>query len=136
MKQISVYSITGFCDADLGNNVVDKRSITGYTFSITNQIQDKNDLRHLCYDGSISWRATYQSTISTSTNMSEYISLSTAGQQAIYLFNLLSECKLMKLLNKRKKELVKDNVNLINDNQGAIATITNNRSLKGMKHLL
>lgn len=76
--------ITGFCDADWAGNVEDRRSVTGYVFKFQN--------------GAISWSSRKQPTVAISITEAEYMSLSAATQEAIWLRNLYYE-----LMSKKTK---------------------------------
>ncbi|XP_031333882.1 secreted RxLR effector protein 161-like [Photinus pyralis] len=69
--------VIGYADSDWANNVDDRRSITGYAFL-------KNGT-------AISWGTKRQSTVSLSTTESEYMAMSMATQEALWLRNLSAE---------------------------------------------
>ena len=69
--------LTGYCDADWGGDTDSRKSITGYIFKLGG--------------GVITWRARKQPTVALSTAEAEYMSLSEATQEAIYLRQLLNE---------------------------------------------
>lgn len=70
-------SIIGFTDADWASNVDDRRSVTGYVFL-------KNGT-------AISWATRRQSTVALSTTESEYMAMSMAAQEALWLRGLSEE---------------------------------------------
>jgi hypothetical protein len=63
--------IVGYCDADWASDSDDRRSVTGYCFIKQN--------------GPISWSSKRQKTVALSTTEAEYMSLSTACQEALWL---------------------------------------------------
>lgn len=67
----------GYVDADYGNNLVDRRSFTGFAF--------------LMSGSPISWEARKQRTVALSTTEAEYMALAEACKEAIYLQSLISE---------------------------------------------
>ncbi|XP_055848463.1 uncharacterized protein LOC129913688 [Episyrphus balteatus] len=70
-------ALFGYTDADWGNCVIDRRSYTGYVFLLSG--------------AAISWKSTKQRTVSLSTTEAEYVSLSEASKEAIYLRSILLE---------------------------------------------
>ena len=87
-------NLTGYVDADWGSNKNDRKSYTGYVFKLAG--------------GSISWRSCKQKSVALSSTEAEYMALSEATKEAIYLRNLLED-----LTGKL------DCVSLYNDNQSA-----------------
>jgi hypothetical protein len=85
----------GVVDADWGTNVIDRRSYSGYAFILAG--------------APVSWEARKQRTIALSSTEAEYMAISEATKEAIYLQDVLNnvgmEC---------------ETVTLFNDNQGAI----------------
>lgn len=86
--------LIGYVDADWGSNKKDRKSYTGYVFKLAG--------------ASISWRSCKQKTVALSSTEAEYMALSEATKEAIYLRNLLED-----LLGKL------DCVLIYNDNQSA-----------------
>lgn len=75
-------TLTGYADADWANDLDDRRSITGYVFYV-----------HGC---PIAWTSRKQRTVALSTTEAEYIALSSATQEAIWLkesYKILQESK-------------------------------------------
>ncbi|XP_059057424.1 uncharacterized protein LOC131851019 [Achroia grisella] len=68
---------TGYVDADYGNNLVDRRSFTGFVYMMSG--------------APISWEARKQRTVALSTTEAEYMALAEACKEAIYLKTLISE---------------------------------------------
>ena len=101
----------GFADANWAGDVDTRRSTSGYVFMVAN--------------GVISWGSKKQSTVAKSTTEAEYVALSQATQEAIWLRRLLSDlgCKA-------------DGPTLINeDNQGAIEIARNPKFHNRTKHI-
>lgn len=63
--------LIGYCDADWASDIDSRRSVTGYVF--------------LYQGAAISWNTRKQSTIAGSTTEAEYMSLSAASSEAIWL---------------------------------------------------
>lgn len=88
-------ALSGFADADWGNDPVDRRSYTGYVF--------------ICSGAAVSWCSRKQRTVALSSTEAEYMSLTEAAKECIYLSSLLKELGLHSLA-----EII-----LYNDNQSA-----------------
>ena len=69
--------ITGFSDADWAGDVGDRKSTSGYVF--------------LLGGAAVSWKSAKQTTVALSTAEAEYIALSTASQEAMWLQQLMSD---------------------------------------------
>ena len=69
--------IDGYVDADFGGDVDTQRSTTGFIFSL--------------YGGPISWRSILQPITALSTTEAEYIRLTEATKEVIWLKGLLTE---------------------------------------------
>ncbi len=69
--------LNGYTDADWASNNVDRRSYTGFVFKLSN--------------AAISWESRKQRTVALSSTEAEYIALSEASKEAIYLKKLLAE---------------------------------------------
>ena len=111
-KSRSALKLVGFCDADWGASVKDRRSITGYNF----QLSVNGPL--------ISWKSRKQPTVALSTCEAEYISLANAVQEAKFLKQLCSDMN-----------VVIDNVLIKVDNQGAINLAKNPVNHQRSKHI-
>ena len=99
----------GYSDASFANNY-DRTSVSGYVF--------------LLAEGAITWGSKKQNTISLSTAEAEYISLSDATREAIWLRNLYAE------LGYPQQEPTL----IYGDNQSALAIAENPRYHKRTKH--
>ena len=84
--------LVGFADADWANAMDDRRSYTGYFFKLAN--------------AAISWSSRKQKSVALSST--EYVSLSEAAKEAMYLKKFLEE-----ILGNQEK------ITIFNDNQGA-----------------
>ncbi len=100
----------GFSDADWGASTEDRKSISGYYFAL-----NKNG-------PAISWKSKRQSTVALSSCESEYIALTYATQEALYLSQLLNDL-LHDLLPSKSFNPITINssgVKINADNQGAL----------------
>lgn len=106
-KDIS--NLEGFVDSDWANDS-DRKSYTGYVFKLSS--------------GPVSWQCMKQKTVALSSTESEYIALSEACKEAIYLRNIL-------------KELIdfSDKVVVYNDSQSAQKLALNPVFHKRSKHI-
>ena len=100
-----------YSDADWAGDVGDRKSTSGYVF--------------LLGDGAISWKSSKQSCVALSTAEAEYVALSAAAQEAIWLQQLISE-----LLNKDIQETT-----VLEDNQAAICLAKNPQVHGRTKHI-
>lgn len=93
-------SITAYADADWARNEGDRRSYTGFVFKVGKSV--------------VSWESRKQRTVALSSAEAEYMSLSDACKEALFLRKFL-------------KELFNDNFNVVifNDNQSALKLCKN-----------
>ena len=70
--------LTAYVDADWAASLEDRKSISGYVIYLFNQI--------------ISWRTIKQKSISLSTMESEYVAISEAAKELLWLKRILQEC--------------------------------------------
>ena len=73
-----------YVDADWGGNLVDRRSYTGYVFFMAN--------------GPVTWESKKQTTVALSSTEAEYMALTQATKEAIYLRNLLSQMQFQNIV--------------------------------------
>lgn len=102
-------TVKGFTDADWAGDVDDRRSCTGYVF-----------LRN---GGAIAWNSRKQQTVALSSTEAEYMSLSSAVQEAAWLRQFESEfwpC---------------EPITIYSDNRGAICLCENNGFNSKSKHI-
>lgn len=100
----------GFCDSDWANNLIDRRSTTGYLFMLNGNV--------------ISWNSKRQTTVAASTAEAEYMALFEGTKEMIWLLKLLGH------LNENT-----DSNNLACDNQSAIAIAKNPVHHQRTKHI-
>lgn len=93
--------VTGYTDAEWGGCSYDRRSYTGYVFLISG--------------AAISWKSQKQRTVALSSTEAEYMALSEATKESIYLQSVLVELGLVEL----------SDVKLFCDNRGAISLAEN-----------
>lgn len=103
-------NLLGYVDADWGSDKADRKSYTGYIFKLSG--------------GPISWKSSKQKTVALSSTEAEYMALSDASKEAIYLRNLVYE-----LTDKL------DSVTIFNDNQSAIKLSMNPIFHERSKHI-
>jgi hypothetical protein len=96
-------NLEGFADADWAGNVDDRKSYTGFTFKLAN--------------AAVVWESRKQPTVALSSTEAEYMSLSSASRDAIYLVNLLSEIGF--------PQIVKTPVTIHGDNLSAMNLVKN-----------
>ncbi|KAJ4713974.1 Retrovirus-related Pol polyprotein from transposon TNT 1-94 [Melia azedarach] len=69
--------MTGFSDSDYAGDVDSRRSVTGYVFTLGSSV--------------VSWKATLQPTVTLSTTETEYMALTEAAKERIWLKGLVSD---------------------------------------------
>lgn len=74
---IEKLKLIGYCDSDHASDSMDRRSVTGYMF--------------LLQGGAISWNSKKQATVALSTTEAEYMAMSSAGQEALWLRSIHNE---------------------------------------------
>ncbi|KAI3708032.1 hypothetical protein L2E82_37034 [Cichorium intybus] len=100
-SKVEKFSLIGFSDSDFGGNPDDSRSTSGYIFTLGS--------------GAISWQSKKQSVVALSSAEAEYMSLSLAGCQAIWLRGILEELS----------EVQESPTKIFCDNKSAIALSMN-----------
>ena len=112
-KSENPLNLIGYCDADWANSY-DRRSISGYSFS-------------LCPQGPLlSWKTKKQQTVALSTCEAEYMSLAAATQESKFLIKLLNSMFNSDLFN---------HATVYCDNQGALALAKNPIQHQRSKHI-
>jgi len=106
-------NMKAFSDSDWASSVEDRRSTTGYCFSLTKQ------------GPAISWKSKKQPTVALSTCEAEYIALAATTQESIYLTQLLNG------MDNKEYSCTK----IHEDNQGAIALSKNPVNRQRSKHI-
>lgn len=104
-------SLHGFSDSDWGNNIDDRRSYSGFCFS-------------LC-GATVSWEARKQRTVALSSTEAEYMSLSDSCKEAMYLQKLISELNICETLK----------IKIYVDNNGALRLAENSMYHGRTKHI-
>ena len=107
-------SLIGYSDADWASSLDDRRSTTGYCFSLT----ECGPL--------ISWKSRKQPTVALSTCEAEYIALAATIQEGLYL---------IQLLNEMDKGCQYGFAKIFEDNQGTIALSKNPVNRQRSKHI-
>lgn len=108
--KIADSSIIGFCDSDYANDIDERKSVNGYVF--------------LSQNGAISWSSKKQSTTALSTTEAEYVSISSAVQEALWIKGFQGEIE-----GKSPTTL------LYSDNQSAIHLASNESYHPRTKHI-
>lgn len=104
-------NITGYCDADWASDMSDRKSCTGNIF--------------MFQGGAISWCSRKQQTVALSTAEAEYMAMSSATQEALWLRQLHVELGLQ----------LDGPVIIYSDNQSAIKLSSNDCYLPRSKHI-
>lgn len=102
--------LEGFVDSDWASCELDRKSFSGHCFTMSGSV--------------ISWQSRKQKTVSLSSTEAEYVSLSEASREAVYLRNLLYELT-------GKLCVIK----LHCDNQSALKLATSQQSNNRTKHI-
>ena len=107
--------IIGYCDADWGNDS-DRRSTSGYCFMLS---------ANSCV---VSWKSKKQPTVALSTTEAEYMAVTEATKEALYIRALMSD------IDGARYNVTKPVV-LHEDNQGAISLVKNPTYHGRTKHI-
>ena len=110
-KKCADGNLIGYSDADWAGDVDDRHSTSGNVF--------------LLAKGAVSWLSKKQATVALSTAEAEYVALSAATQEAIWLRRLLTDVG----------EPLEDPIVINEDNQGAIAMAKNPVGHARTKHI-
>ncbi|TID30419.1 hypothetical protein CANINC_000997 [Pichia inconspicua] len=103
--------LIGYCDSDWAQDKIDRKSVTGYTFMLSN--------------GAITWKSTKQQTVAQSSSEAEYMALGEAVKETLWLKQLLTQIGM-----KFQKPVV-----INEDNQGAIALASHPSNHGRTKHI-
>lgn len=104
-------TVTGYADADWANDINDRKSISGYVFKV--------------YTSLVSWATKKQPTVSLSSTEAEFISLSMASCEAVWISNMVKEMNVN----------INYPIKLFEDNQSCIYIANNPKEHGRMKHL-
>ena len=102
--------LTGYSDADYGGDLQDRKSTSGMVFTL--------------FGGAISWASTKQKTVATATVEAEYIALTPAVKEALWLKQLFEEIS-----------IPMGPIELKTDAQGALDLATNARFSQKTKYI-
>ncbi|KAI1678126.1 Retrotran-gag-2 domain containing protein [Pyrenophora tritici-repentis] len=105
-----------YSDADWASDVVDRKSVSGSTA--------------MFYGGPISWSSKKQRSVATSSCESEYIALSTCCKQGQWIAQVFRDLGFPKYIGKDTNK-----VQMLGDNQGAIALTKNPHLHERSKHI-
>jgi hypothetical protein len=103
-------NLVGYVDSDYAGDLDKRRSIAGYMFTLVK--------------GPISWRSTLQSTVALSTTEAEYMTVTEAFKDAIWLHELIEDLR-----------IVQKHVDVHCDSQSAICLIKNQVYHSRTKHI-
>jgi hypothetical protein len=112
-RRSDTLEIVGYSDANLGGCVDNRRSTTGYIFTLAG--------------GAIYWKSCKQSTATSSTMQAEVIACYEATGQTVWLKNFVPG---LKIVDNISKPLI-----MYCDNQVAVLFSGNNKPTYGSKHL-
>ncbi|MCP4490581.1 MAG: DDE-type integrase/transposase/recombinase, partial [Gammaproteobacteria bacterium] len=110
-KQSKESELVSYADADWAGDAGDRRSTSGFVYMLSG--------------GAISWRSKKQTIVALSTAEAEYVALSAATQEGVWLRSLL----------KSLCQQVEKPTKLLEDNQSAIAIANNSISHCRSKHI-
>ena len=106
----SEFSIQGFCDSDYATDLDRRRSVTGFVFQV--------------WGNTVSWKSSLQDVVALSTTEAEYMALTTAAKEAIWLRRLCGELG-----------FEQESVKIHCDSQSAIALAKNHVHHERTKHI-
>jgi hypothetical protein len=113
--------LIGYTDADWAGDLDERRSTSGYLFTLN--------------DTAISWRSKLQDTVALSTVEAEYIAITEAAKESIWLQGLLQEIRGSGITRDQSGEGVHMAQTLNTDNQGAISLAENPQHHQRSKHI-
>lgn len=103
--------LTGYADADWGSDIVDRKSISGHVFMV--------------FGNTISWSTRKQTAVALSSMEAEYVALSSAAREAIWLRGLVTELG---------EDVSKPTI-IYEDNQRCIITASSGKESHKLKHV-
>ena len=104
--------LVGYCDSDWAGDIDTRKSTSGYVFQFGNS--------------AISWSSRKQATVARSSTEAEYVALSSATQEAIWLRRLMGDLG---------KTMTNTPIVIYEDNQGAIELTKNAKYHSRTKHI-
>ena len=110
--------LISFCDSDWAGDFDSRRSTTGYVFMISK--------------GAISWKSRRQQTVALSSTEAEYMAVTDASKEGIWLRSLYSE---IKLWNPSQQPQQPQPQLILVDNNGAIELAKNPKHHDRTKHI-
>lgn len=111
--QAESLEVVGYCDADFAGDQDDRKSTTGYVFTLGG--------------GATSWASKKQSSVAHYTMEDEFIACSTAATEAVWVKRFLEDLRL--------DQISASKIQLMCDNQAAIAAIKNGEVGPRGKHI-
>jgi len=105
--------VVGYSNADFAGCVDDKKSTSGYIFTLAG--------------GAISWKSSKQSVTASSTMQAEYVACFEATGQAVWLKNFIPGLRVV--------DSISEPLLLYCDNQPAVFYLSNNKSSVSAKHI-
>ena len=112
-KRSDFLEIRGYSDADFAGDKDDRKSTTGYVFTLAG--------------GAISWRSAKQSIVASSTIYAEFIACYEAMRQALWLKKFIPDLKVLDCISRPLK--------MYCDNEPAVFYAHNNKSSGAAKHI-
>lgn len=110
-KREAESKLMGFCDADWGGDIDERKSTTGYVFTYAG--------------GAVTWSTKRQPTVALSTTEAEFMAMTAAVQEGTWLKQIMNE-----LL-----PLFKKCITIHSDNKGALELAKNNQYSPRTKHI-
>jgi len=110
-SRIEYNILVGFFNADFAGDLEDRRSTTGYIFKVLGS--------------SVSWCSRKQTTVALSTTEAEYVALSAAVSECLWIRGLLSEMGV----------ILKESTTIFEDNQSTISLVKEPRKHQRLKHI-
>lgn len=109
-RDVQAKPLVGFADADWATDTEDRKSVSGFVFQV--------------FGSTVAWSSKKQTTVATSSSEAEYVALSAAASEAIWLIGVLGD------LGEKQIEPVA----IYEDNRGCIGMAKNVES-KRVKHI-
>ena len=106
--------LEAYSDSSFQSDPDDSKSISGYVFTLNN--------------GAVSWKSTKQQTVADSTTEAEYIAVSEAAKEAVWMKKFITELGVI--------PEIENPVPLYYDNTGAVAQAKEPRAHHKSKHIL